>query len=231
MKRLIIVAAAALAAVTAGAVAAVASNDSPAVKSTLATASRNRPFQDVGAALAAATSCRRLHRGARSRSDGIHYLHPAFASDSVIDAAEPELLLYLPKPAAAWCSSGSSTSRPTPTRTCRRTATGLRSPACPSTGRCSDTSRVCRSTTTCTPGSGGTTRAAAWRSSTRDQLLRRAATSERAGPAPALSLILVPEPAAQASQLLPGLAPVSRTHRPADVRERVRERHSGWPDC
>ena len=100
MKRLIIVAAAALAAITAGAVAAVASNDSPAVKSALATAkAATAQYQNVDAALAAGYvpvgACTEVPGlGAM----GIHYLHPGYASDSVIDAAKPELLLYLPKP-------------------------------------------------------------------------------------------------------------------------------------
>jgi hypothetical protein len=100
MKRLIIVAAAALAAIAAGAVAAVASTDSPAVKSALATAkAATAQYHDVDAALAAGYvpvgACTEVPGlGAM----GIHYLNPAFASDSVIDAAKPELLLYLPKP-------------------------------------------------------------------------------------------------------------------------------------
>lgn len=99
MKRLLIVATAALAAIAAGAVAALAAGGDPAVNAALATArAATAQYHDIDTALAdgyirvsGCTAAPGL--GAM----GFHYLNPAYAADSVIDPAKPELLLYAPK--------------------------------------------------------------------------------------------------------------------------------------
>jgi hypothetical protein len=99
MKRLIIVATAVLAAIATGAVAALAAGGDPAVQTMLAKArAATAQYHDIDTALAdgyirvsACTEAPGL--GAM----GFHYLNPAYAADTVIDPAKPEILLYAPK--------------------------------------------------------------------------------------------------------------------------------------
>lgn len=99
MKRLIIVATFALAAIAAGAVGAVASGGDPAVQGALAKArAATAQYHDVDTALAdgyiRVGECLEVPGlGAM----GFHYLNPAYAADATIDPAKPELLLYVPK--------------------------------------------------------------------------------------------------------------------------------------